>query len=110
MREKVLFDREWYFHCGDVNIDYPQIKGPVYTMAKTERMRMGPASRYYDIDVDGYSYKGEIKSESSTNEIVKLYAMCERALMYDWCICGGEYSLSHYAKSVLPLLFNDMMK
>lgn len=63
MRERILFDRDWYFHCGDVSIDYPQIKGPVYTMAKTERMRMGPASRYYNIDVDGYSYKGEIKSE-----------------------------------------------
>lgn len=70
-------------------------------------------NRYYyklirKIVEDGQS-RGEIKSETSTSEIVKLYAMCERALMYDWCICNGEYTLSHYAKSVLPLLFNDIM-
>lgn len=35
-------------------------------------------------------------------EMVKIYAMCERALMYDWCLCGGEYSLKDYASSVLP--------
>lgn len=63
MRERILFDRDWYFHCGDVNIDYPQIKGPVYTMAKTERIKMGPASRYYDIDVEGYNCTCEIKGE-----------------------------------------------
>ena len=53
--------------------------------------------------------KGEIKQEASVSEIVKLYSMCERALMYDWCICAGEYSLSSYAKNVLPMLFDDIM-
>ena len=24
--------------------------------------------------------------------------------MYDWCICGGNYSLKNYAASVMPLL------
>ncbi len=70
MREKILFDDNWYFHCGDVDIDYPQTKGPVYTMAKTERVKMGPGSRYYDIDVEGYGYKNEISSEKW--EIVNL--------------------------------------
>ena len=28
----------------------------------------------------------------------------ERGLMYDWCICGGNYSLKNYAASVMPLL------
>lgn len=23
--------------------------------------------------------------------MVKVYALCERALLYDWCLCGGEY-------------------
>lgn len=63
MRNEILFDDNWLFHRGDINIKYPVTKGPVYTMAKTECMRMGPASRYYEIDVDGYSYTGEIRSE-----------------------------------------------
>ena len=28
---------------------------------------------------------GELSSEMTINEIVKIYAMCERALLYDWC-------------------------
>ena len=53
--------------------------------------------------------KGEVKADISVGDAVKLYAMCERALMYDWCICGGEYSLPRYAGSVLPLLFDTIM-
>ena len=37
--------------------------------------------------------KNEICSDVSANEIVKAYAMLERSLMYDWCLCNGEYSL-----------------
>ena len=46
---------------------------------------------------------GELKSETSVNEIVKAYAMFERALMYDWCLCNGEYSLCGYSAQMLPL-------
>lgn len=45
---------------------------------------------------------GEFTALKSAGELVKLYALCERALMYDWCLCGGDYSLRDYAESVLP--------
>ena len=35
--------------------------------------------------------------------MVKAYALWERALMYDWCLCGGEYSLTSYTDKVTPL-------
>jgi len=54
--------------------------------------------------------KGDVKDDMPVSDIVKLYAMCERALMYDWCISNGEYSLARYAKGVLPLLFDSIMK
>ena len=38
--------------------------------------------------------RGELRSDVSANEIVKAYALCERAFMYDWCLCSGEYSLA----------------
>ena len=47
--------------------------------------------------------KGELRSDNSVNEMVRSYALQERALMYDWCICGGNYSLSQYASQQLPL-------
>jgi AcrR family transcriptional regulator len=45
---------------------------------------------------------GELSTASSTSEMVKLYALSERALMYDWCLCGGEYSLRQYSTKILP--------
>ena len=50
--------------------------------------------------------KGEISMDSSVNEIVKTYALCERALMYDWCLCGGDYSLADYSKKMLPVFLS----
>jgi len=46
---------------------------------------------------------GDLRSDVSVNEFVKAYALCERALIYDWCICNGEYSLCQYAKQMMPL-------
>ena len=50
---------------------------------------------------------GELKAEFSVNEIVKTYALLERALMYDWCLCGGEYSLAVYSQRMLPRFMED---
>ena len=49
---------------------------------------------------------GEITDKMTVNEIVKLYAMSERALIYDWCLCNGEYSLTAYAKTVMPVFLS----
>ncbi len=53
---------------------------------------------------------GEIRTDMSVNEITKLYAMCERALMYDWCICNGDYSLRSYAEKTMPMLLNQIQE
>ena len=50
--------------------------------------------------------RGELCGEYSVNDIVKTYALCERALMYDWCLCGGEYSLAAYAQRMLPMFMS----
>ena len=47
--------------------------------------------------------KGEIRTDLSVGEVVKMYAMAERSLMYDWCLCNGEYSLTSYAKNAMPI-------
>jgi len=48
--------------------------------------------------------KGQLRTDMTVNEITRAYAMCERALLYDWCVCSGEYSLKTYAKQMLPNL------
>lgn len=51
---------------------------------------------------------GELIDTMTANEIVKLYAMCERALIYDWCLCNGEYSLCAHAKNILPIILSGI--
>ncbi len=52
--------------------------------------------------------KGELTDKKTVSEIVKVYALCERALIYDWCICSGEYSLSKYAEEMMPIFMGSM--
>lgn len=47
--------------------------------------------------------RGQIRRDMSVNEITKAYAMWERALLYDWCLCGGEYSLHKYSAAMTPM-------
>ena len=51
--------------------------------------------------------KGELRDDATVNEIVKAYALCERALIYDWCISNGDYSLSQYAKTMMPVFLGN---
>ena len=51
--------------------------------------------------------KGELCADATVNEIVKAYALCERALIYDWCISNGDYSLSQYAKTMMPVFLGN---
>lgn len=53
---------------------------------------------------------GELRTDVSINEIVKGYTVFERAIMYDWCICNGEYSLYQYASTILPMLINGFSR
>ena len=46
--------------------------------------------------------RNEITKQMSVNEIVKYYAFCERAMIYDWCLCNGDYSLSDSASKMMP--------
>lgn len=63
MREKILLNRNWLFHCGDINENYPPYKGFSYISAKTERFHMGPASKNYFASDDCYDSDREHKGE-----------------------------------------------
>ena len=45
---------------------------------------------------------GELRTDMTENEITRAYALWERALLYDWCLCGGEYSLVSYTDRRTP--------
>ena len=52
---------------------------------------------------------GQLRADRTVNEIVKAYALWERALLYDWCLCGGESSLRQYSERVLPGFLSSLL-
>ena len=51
--------------------------------------------------------RGQLRADCTASEIIKAYALWERALMYDWGLCGGEYSLVSYADRMTPMFLNS---
>ena len=54
--------------------------------------------------------RGELRTDMTVNELVKAYAMMERGLMYDWCLSGGDYSLSRYAGEIMPVFLDGFCR
>ncbi len=49
--------------------------------------------------------RGELRADLTVNELVRVYALCERALIYDWCLSSGSYSLREYSAAMMPMFF-----
>ena len=47
---------------------------------------------------------GEIRQDKSITEITKYYSLCERALISDWCLSRGDYSLGEYSREYMPVM------
>lgn len=111
----LLFLNRELFDLIDNKIDQNLI-GKLYS---TQLMKKGEKSL---LDNDRYYYKllrrivtrgqekGELTEQMTVNEIVRLYAMCERALIIEWCLCNWSFSLKNFAEQSLPLLLNGIKK
>ena len=66
MRSEILLNDDWRFHKGDILVDRPADKGPVYSQSKVERKKIGPAAYHYHDKPDEYRSSFEIKSEGWT--------------------------------------------
>lgn len=58
--------------------------------------------------VDEGQRRGQITRDMPYYEIAHLYALCERAIIYDYCISDGEYSLGEYTRRTMPLIFGSV--
>lgn len=78
-----------------------------------ERHLLATDRTYYKllrhITIEGQKI-GFFRDDLSINDITKAYAMFERGLMYDWCICNGNYSLCQYSATMLPLFLKGLCK
>lgn len=113
--EKLLYLNQELFQLieNSVSLDLLARLYSTQLITKGEKHLLDHNRIYYkllrQIVQEGQS-RGELRTDLSVNEITKLYALCERALMYDWCICNGDYSLKSYAKTVMPMLLREIRK
>lgn len=58
--------------------------------------------------VDEGQRRGQITKDLPYYEIAQLYIISERALIYDYCISDGSYSLEERTKKMMPLMFGGI--
>lgn len=51
--------------------------------------------------------RGELTAQIPAYEIAKVYALCERGLLYDWCLSGNEYSLKEYGNRMMRMFLKE---
>ncbi|MBR3868806.1 MAG: TetR/AcrR family transcriptional regulator [Clostridia bacterium] len=105
--ELLLFLNRKLFEMVENTVDLELMKRLYSTqlVTRTEKQLLDHNRVYYrllrKIVISGQD-KNEITKQMSVNEIVKYYAFCERAMIYDWCLCNGDYSLSDSASKMMP--------
>ena len=58
--------------------------------------------------VDEGQRRGQITRQLPFYEIAQLYVIAERALVYEYCISDGQYSLLEQTRKMMPLLFGGV--
>lgn len=81
-------------------------------LVKTGGNNLLDRNRYYFILmhklIEEGKREGSITADKTTSEIVRFYSMCERALVTDWCMKNGEYSLGEYSREVFHCMIDTI--
>ena len=113
-REKLLLLNHELFYMIETSIDRNLLASLYSSQLVTKDNRsLLDDDRYYfqlitEIITAGIN-SGEFCS-ASTAELVKIYTMYERGLLYDWSLCEGKYPLSAYSDRLLPHVLDNFAK
>ena len=96
-----------------INIDLLASLYSTQLVAQGHRSLLDQNRTYYKLIssvIDEGQKRGEISDEVSVSELVRYYSMCERALVSDWCLNKGEYSLREYSKKCMPVMLEHFKR
>ena len=54
--------------------------------------------------------KGELTDDMTVTEMVKFFGFGERALITDWCMNNGSFSLAEFSRKVFPVMLEGLKK
>ena len=82
-------------------------------VSQGERNLLDQNRKYYKLltrVVEEGQKRGEIRADMTVSEISNYYSMCERALVSDWCLNRGSYSLGEYSRKCMPIMLEHFKK
>lgn len=105
--DKLLFLNHELFYMIETSVDI-RLLAFLYSsqLITKDKKSLSDSKRFYfkwvtEILSEGLE-RGEFKNTSSAEELMNIYAMYERAMLYDWSLFKGKYSLSEYSDKLLP--------
>ena len=113
--DKLLFLNHELFYMIETSVDI-NLLASLYSsqLITKDKKSLVDKKRFYfewitEILSDGLS-SGEFKNTSSAEELMNLYAMYERALLYDWALFKGKYSLTEQSDKLIPHLLDTFVE
>ena len=79
-------------------------------VTKGDKHLLGHNRTYYKLlrqIVQEGQQRGQLRNDITVSETVRVYAMCERALIYEWCLSNGSHSLVQYGQRMMPMFFGS---
>ena len=113
--DKLLFLNHELFYMIETSVDI-KLLAYLYSsqLVTKDKKSLSDKKRFYfkwitEIIEQGLE-SGEFRDTSTTEELLNIYAMYERALLYDWALFKGKYSLSEYSDKLLPHVLDSFVE
>ena len=113
--DKLLFLNHELFHMIETSVDI-NLLASLYSsqLITKDKQSLCDGDRFYfkwirEILQEGLD-NGEFANSSTVDELMNVYAMYERALLYDWALFRGKVSLTEYSDKLLPHVLETFIK
>ena len=114
-RDKLLFLNHELFHMIETSVDI-HLLAYLYSsqLITKDKKSLSDRKRFYfkwitEILEEGLK-NGEFAGTSSAEDLMGIYAMYERALLYDWALFKGKVSLTERSDRLLPHVLDTFQK
>ena len=114
-RDKLLFLNHELFYMIETSVDI-HLLAYLYSsqLITKDKKSLSDHKRFYfkwitEIIQNGLD-TGEFADTSTADELMDIYAMYERALLYDWALSKGKIPLTAYSDKLLPHVLDTFVK
>lgn len=113
--DKLLFLNHELFYMIETSVDISLLAFLYSSQLTTkDKKSLADQKRFYfkwiSEIIDDALKSGEFSNTSTTEELMNIYAMYERALLYDWALFNGKLPLTIYSDKLLPHVLDMFIK